>query len=81
MTDQNTFMETVRSVAEIIRTSGEPLSEEEILAYFEDMELDDNQKSLVLEYLKNPQSEEHRIKIIHTFAVQKVPLRTRRYER
>lgn len=28
-----------------------------------------------------PQSEEHRIKIIHTFAVQKVPLRTRRYER
>lgn len=58
MTDQNTFMETVRSVAEIIRTSGEPLSEEEILAYFEDMELDDNQKSLVLEYLKNPQSEE-----------------------
>ena len=30
---------------------------------------------------KNPQSEEHRIKIIHNFAVQKVPLRTRRYER
>lgn len=30
---------------------------------------------------KNPQSEEYRIKIIHTFAVQKVSLRTRRYER
>lgn len=58
MTDQNTFMDTVKSVAEIIRTSGEPLSEEEILAYFADMELDDNQKKLVLEYLKNPQPEE-----------------------
>lgn len=58
MTDQNTFMETVKSVAEIIRTSEMPLSEKEILSYFDDMELDDNQKSLVLEYLMNPQPEE-----------------------
>lgn len=55
MTDQNTFIDTINSVADIIRTSGEMLSEEEILAYFNDMELDDNQKKLVLEYLLNPQ--------------------------
>lgn len=58
MTNQNTFMDTVKSVAEIVRTSAEPLSEREILAYFDDMELDDNQKKLVLEYLKNSQPEQ-----------------------
>ena len=58
MTDQNTFMETVNSVAEIVRTSEIPLSQEEIISYFNDMELNDNQKKLVLEYLMNPQSEE-----------------------
>ena len=35
MLDQNTFMETIREVAEIIRTSAEPLSKEEILNYFD----------------------------------------------
>ena len=30
MLDQNTFMDTIREVAEIIRTSAEPLSKEEI---------------------------------------------------
>ncbi|MBR1866927.1 MAG: hypothetical protein IJ801_10570 [Lachnospiraceae bacterium] len=54
MVDQNTFMETVRAVAEIIRTAESPLSEEEILGYFEDMELDAAQKKIVMEYLKNP---------------------------
>lgn len=57
MTDQNTFMETVRNVAEIVRTSQESLSEKEILSYFEDMELTDNQKQLVVEYLMNPEQE------------------------
>lgn len=58
MTDQNTFMETVKSVAEIMRTSEMPLSHEEIISYFADMELDDNQKEMVLEYLMNPQPED-----------------------
>ena len=31
MVDQNTFTETIREVAEIIRTSAEPMSREEIL--------------------------------------------------
>lgn len=58
MTDQNTFMETVKNVAEIVRTAPEPMEGEEILSYFADMDLDDNQKRLVVDYLKNPENEE-----------------------
>lgn len=58
MTDQNTFMEIVNNVAEIVRTAEVPMSEEEILAYFSDMDLDDGQKKLVLEYIVNAESRE-----------------------
>lgn len=57
MTDQNTFMETVKNVAEIVRTAPEPMAEEEILGYFEDMELDNRQKQLVMEYLMNTETD------------------------
>ncbi|MGN0154746.1 MAG: hypothetical protein ACI4A3_09855 [Lachnospiraceae bacterium] len=57
MTDQNTFMETVNNVAEIIRTSAEPMPEKEIMSYFEDMDLSDDQKKLVMEYLMNPEKD------------------------
>jgi RNA polymerase primary sigma factor len=57
MLDQNTFMETIREVAEIIRTSAEPLSKEEILGYFGKMELNEAQQNMVLEYLLKPQDE------------------------
>ena len=50
MLDQNTFMETVREVSEIIGTASEPLSREEILSYFAAMELNETQKEMVLEY-------------------------------
>ena len=53
MTDQNTFMEVLREVAEIIRTAEAPMPEEEIMAYFSDMELTDKQRVLVLDYLNN----------------------------
>ena len=43
MLDRNSFMETLRSVAEIRRTSTEPLSKEEVLKYFEGMELTEEQ--------------------------------------
>lgn len=56
MTDQNAFMELIRDVADIMRTSEGTMSEEEILAYFKDMELDDQQKKLILEYLANPEN-------------------------
>lgn len=57
MLDQNTFTETIREVAEIIRTSSEPLSKEEILSYFDKMDLNENQANMVLEYLLRPQEE------------------------
>ena len=57
MLDQNTFMETVHAVSEIIRTSQEPLTKEEILSYFKDMELNENQQNMVLEFLLTPHEE------------------------
>lgn len=58
MTDQNTFMETIKNVAEIIKMSEKPMSEAEMLQYFDDMELNEEQKMLVLDYLMNPTDEE-----------------------
>ena len=57
MVDQNTFTETIREVAEIIRTSAEPMSREEILGYFKDMELNTEQENMVLEFLLTPHEE------------------------
>lgn len=52
MLDRNAFMETLRSVAEIRRTSLEPLSREEILHYFSEMELTEEQIELIYEYMQ-----------------------------
>ncbi|WP_455720844.1 hypothetical protein [Agathobacter sp.] len=57
MLDQNTFIETVQSVAEIIRTSAEPISREEIMSYFKDMELNKAQEDMVFEFLITPHEE------------------------
>jgi RNA polymerase primary sigma factor len=57
MLDQNTFTETIREVSEIIRTTETPLSREEILQYFDKMELNENQKNMVLDYLSKAQPE------------------------
>ena len=57
MLDQQTFMDTIASVAEIMRTAEVPMTEEEILGYFADMDLSDAQKAMVMDYLKNPQVE------------------------
>lgn len=58
MLDRNTFMETLRSVAEIRRTSTEPLSKEEILNYFKGMELTEEQTEMIYEYLLLPPEEQ-----------------------
>ena len=57
MLDQNAFMETIGAVGEIIKASETQLSEQEILSYFADMDLDDSQKKIVLEYLKHPKDD------------------------
>ena len=58
MTDRNSFTETLRAVADIIRTSPEPLPREEILGYFSAMELGDEQKEMIFQYLLTSHDEE-----------------------
>lgn len=58
MTDQNTFMELVKNVAEIVRTAEAPMTEEEIMLYFSDMDLDENQKKIVLNYIVTAEERE-----------------------
>lgn len=57
MVDKITFMETLRSVAEIMKTSHEPLSREEIQSYFANMELSEEQQEMVYQYLLTPEEE------------------------
>lgn len=54
MLKQNDFLETLRSVAELRRTSAEPLPKEELLKYFDGMELSAEQKEMVYQYLLLP---------------------------
>ncbi len=56
MVDQNTFLETLNSVKDIISTAEVPMKEEEILSYFKDMELDGSQKAMVIDYLMTPEN-------------------------
>ena len=58
MVDQNTFIETVQSVAEIIRTSADPIGRDEIMSYFKDMDLNKAQEDMIFEFLITPHDEE-----------------------
>ena len=57
MLEQNLFMETLREVKEIIRTSAEPVTKEDMLSYFKDMDLSEEQKDMVFAYLITPEEE------------------------
>lgn len=57
MVDQNTFIETVQSVSQIIRTSAEPIGREEIMSYFKDMDLNKAQEDLIFDFLLNHHDE------------------------
>lgn len=59
MLDEQAFMDTLSSVAEIMRTSEQAMTEEEILSYFSDMELSDAHKKMVMDYLMNPEKDEN----------------------
>ncbi len=54
MLDKATFMDTLRSVQEIARTSPEPLALEEVQAYFRGMGLSREQEELICQYLRLP---------------------------
>lgn len=56
--DQQTFMETLASVKEIMKVQEQPLTEEEMLSHFSEMELNDEQKAMVIAYLKTEPEEE-----------------------
>ena len=58
MLDRNAFMETLRDVAEIVRTAAEPMEREDILSYFKDMNLTKEQEDMVFTYLSTPHEEE-----------------------
>ena len=57
MLNQNVFMETLREVKEIVRTAAEPLSKEAMLSYFSEMDLSEDQKNMVINYLLAPEEE------------------------
>ena len=57
MVERQEFMETIRSVAEIMRVAETPMGEKEILSYFKEMNLTKEQEKLVLEYLSGPQED------------------------
>lgn len=57
MIDKTTFMETLRSVQDIAKTSENPLSREEIQSYFEGMELSLEQQEMIYQYLLQPDRE------------------------
>ncbi len=54
MLDRNAFMETLRAVAELTRTSTEALSKEEIMKYFDGMELTEEHVEMIYQYLQLP---------------------------
>lgn len=51
MVDKITFMETLRSVQEIVRTSAQPMSKTEIQTYFKEMDLSEEQQEMIYQYL------------------------------
>lgn len=57
MLNQNVFMETLREVKEIVRTAAEPLTKEDMLGYFSEMDLNEEQKNMVINYLLAPEEE------------------------
>lgn len=79
MLDRNAFMETLRAVAELGRTSTEPLSKEEIMKYFEGMELSEEHVEMIYQYLQLPpevqtgepeQEEEEELQVIEEEPVE-----------
>lgn len=61
MLDQSLFTETIHEVAEIIRVSQGNMTREEILGYFKDMDLNEEQQNMVLDFLLNPHPEDEAV--------------------
>ena len=61
MLDQSLFTETIHEVSEIIRVSQGNMTREEILGYFKDMDLNEEQQQMVLDFLLKPHPEDEKI--------------------
>ena len=61
MLDQSLFTETIHEVSEIIRVSQGNMTREEILGYFKDMDLNEEQQQMVLDFLLKPHPEDEQI--------------------
>lgn len=59
MLDQNVFRETLHLVQEVAAASDQPMSREEALSYFRDMELSAEQQELVYQFLQQPRGQEN----------------------
>lgn len=57
MIDKTNFMETLRLVVELTRTSNEPLSKEEVMSHFKDMELTKEQQDMIYQYVLQPKED------------------------
>ena len=64
MLDQNTFIETVQSVAEIIRTSAEPIGRDEIMSYLRIWSLIKRRRIWYLNFSSHHMSRRMRVQVI-----------------
>ena len=73
MIDKTNFMETLRSVAELTRTSDKPLSREEVMSYFSDMDLTKEQQEMIYQYLLHPIDESEQEETIEEQELENEP--------
>lgn len=57
MLDRVKFTETLQLVAEVMKTTSEPMEREEILGYFKEMELTREQEEMVIAYYEQPRED------------------------
>lgn len=57
MIDKMNFMETLRLVVELTKTSNQPLSKEEVMSHFKDMELTKEQQDMIYQYVLQPKED------------------------
>ena len=81
MLDQNTFRETLHLVQRVAASSDQPMSREEALSYFQDMELSPEQQELVYRFLLQRAGDQAVIGEISQQWLQRIVTMAREYQR
>lgn len=55
--DKTSFTETLHEVRRIMETSAEPLTREAVMGYFSEVDLSEDQKNMIYDYLLKPEEE------------------------